>query len=183
MNKGESKFEEKRVGSERIFEGRIISLKVDRVELPSGKVTTREVVEHSGAVAVIGFLREDRVVLVRQFRYPAGREMLEIPAGGLHPGEDPAEAAARELEEETGFRAGKLAKIAEFYTTPGFTNEIMHLYLAEGLEGSRPNPDEDEFLEVEIWPLSEALEAARDGRIRDGKTIAGLLLVGRALGR
>ncbi|MCL5046769.1 MAG: NUDIX hydrolase [Actinobacteria bacterium] len=178
-----SKFEEKKLSSERIFEGRIISLKVDRVELPGGKVTTREVVEHPGAVAVVGLAPGERVVLVRQFRYPAGEEMLEIPAGGLHPGEDPGRAAARELEEETGLRAGKLTKLAEFFTTPGFTNEIMHLYLAEGLEGSKPNPDEDEFLEVEIWPLSDALEAVREGRIRDGKTIAGLLLAGGILGR
>jgi len=158
---------------ELVFKGNHIQVRVDRVVDPDGKVWSKEIVVHPGAVCVVALLEGD-VVLVRQYRHAAGQELLEICAGGLNPGEDPVEAAIRELEEETGYRAAKMVERARFWTTPGFTTEFMYLYEATELVKTQTNPDEDESIEVEIVSPQEALLMIDDGRIQDAKSILGL---------
>ncbi|MBN1202810.1 MAG: NUDIX hydrolase [Anaerolineae bacterium] len=171
------------LSSEAVYEGKLVKLYVDQVRLPDGKTSMREVVRHPGAVAMVPLLDNGDVVMVRQFRLPAGRVLLEIPAGGLDPDEDPAAAAVRELQEEIGYRPGTLTAIGGEYTAPGYTTEFIHFYLATGLEPSNLDEDADEFLEVVRLPLDEALRQIDTGVIQDGKTIAALLLVARRLGR
>ncbi len=168
-----NKFEEKTVNTEPIFEGKIISVQVDEVELPNGELAKREIVRHPGAVGLIALTDENKIVMVEQYRKPLERSLLEIPAGKLEPGEEPAVTAERELEEETGYRAGKMEYISSFYTSPGFANEIIHLYLATELE-KLENPadgDEDEFIELMELSLEEALECIKGERIYDAKTV------------
>jgi ADP-ribose pyrophosphatase len=164
------KFEEVTISTEPIFQGKIISLQVDTVKLPNGGTATREIVKHPGAVAVLALL-DDRMIVVEQFRKPLEKSQIEIPAGKLDAGEEPLEAAKRELEEETGYRCGSIKHVSSFYTSPGFADEILHLYLAEGLIAGDVNPDEDEFLEVEAITLEQALEYIQEQRISDAKTI------------
>src|SRR5690606_25386888 len=128
------------IKSESIFQGKVISLQVDTVELPNGNTATREIVKHPGAVAVVA-LYEDRLIVVEQFRKPLERSLVEIPAGKLEAGEEPLTAAKRELEEETGFTAASLRPLCSFYTSPGFADEILHLYLAEDLTSGEMRPD------------------------------------------
>ena len=142
---------EKLTSSERLFEGKIINLRRDEVILPNGRTGMREVVEHPGAVAIVPLTTEGNVILVRQFRHPIGQVILEVPAGKLDSGEDPAACAVRELAEETGFTANTLRKLISMYTTPGFSNEIIHVYLAEDLIESDKHPDEDEFINTEVF--------------------------------
>jgi ADP-ribose pyrophosphatase len=163
--------------SEMVFNGGHIQVRVDRVIEPAGHETTREIVVHPGAVCVVARPGNDDVILIRQYRHSAGGELIEIPAGGLDPGEDPLEAARRELEEETGYSASKIIPHGSFWTTPGFTTEYMWLYEATDLKKTQTNPDEDEVIEVDIVKISEALQMIQDGRIRDAKTILGLLRV------
>jgi ADP-ribose pyrophosphatase len=165
-----NKFEEVTIKSEPIFKGRIISLQLDTVELPNGKTATREIVKHPGAVAVIA-LHEDRMIVVEQFRKPLERSLVEIPAGKLDAGEVPIEAARRELEEETGFSAASLRPVCSFYTSPGFADEIVHVFLAEQLTPGELRPDEDEFLDIQSITLEEAKQFITDGCIRDAKTV------------
>ncbi|VEF47900.1 MutT/NUDIX family protein [Bacillus freudenreichii] len=168
-----NKFEEKTVGTKPIFDGKIISVQVDEVELPDGKRSSREIVRHPGAVALIPLTNEKKIVMVEQYRKPLERSLIEIPAGKLEPGEEPAVTAERELEEETGYRAGKMEYITSFYTSPGFANEIIHIYLATELE-ALDNPadgDEDEFVELVEISLEEALECMKNERIYDAKTV------------
>ncbi|WP_110945161.1 NUDIX hydrolase [Paenibacillus phocaensis] len=164
------KLVETTISTEPVFSGRVISLQIDTVQLPDGTTATREIVKHPGAVAVLA-VHEGRLLLVDQYRQAMGRCELEIPAGKLEPGEDPAEAAVRELQEETGFRCGKLTHLHSFYTSPGFADEIIHLYLAEELTAGEMSLDEDEFLELQEATLEEALSLIADGRIADAKTI------------
>ncbi|MGE5396889.1 MAG: NUDIX domain-containing protein [Chitinophagales bacterium] len=166
---------EKTKGSKKIFEGHIVNLKLDTVELPNGKEATRECIEHPGAVAIVAIDREGSICLVRQYRYPTGEALWEIPAGKLGAGEDPAECAKRELQEETGLIAAQWRKKYEYYTTPGFTNEKMHLYVASELTVGTSNPDDDEFLEIAMVPETEVWNMLTRGEIRDGKTIIGIL--------
>lgn len=166
---------EKTLTSKRIYEGKILNLRVDRVLLPNGKESGREVVEFSQAVAVVAITGEGQVLFVSQYRYPVGEVLLEIPAGKMDKNENPEECARRELKEETGYTASKMEKICEFYTTPGFTNELMHVFLAQGLTTGEQSPDEDEFVKLEELAMGDAIQAIFDGTIRDGKTIAGLL--------
>ena len=133
--------------------------------------------EHPGAVAIIPVLPDGRILLVRQFRHPVGQVLLEIPAGKLDPGESPDACAARELEEETGYRAKSLERKASVFTGPGFTNEVIHLYLAHDLFKTAVNPDEDEFLEVGAYTPEEIRRLVREGLICDAKTISGLYLL------
>jgi ADP-ribose pyrophosphatase len=163
--------------SQQIYEGREVSLRVDKVVLPGGRKTTREVVEHVDCVAVVALDSEDNVLLVRQFRHPAGRVLLEIPAGGIEPGEEPSDSAVRELEEETGYRAQKLERLGGFYSSPGFCTEYLHLFLATELEEGRRGANEEEIIEVVPIPLREVPNLIASGEICDAKSIAGLLRV------
>lgn len=174
--------EEKVIHSEEIYKGRVVNLAVLDVQLPDGKTGRRELVRHPGAVAVVALDADHHVLLVRQYRIAAERVMLEIPAGTLKPDEQPEVCADRELQEETGFRAGKLEKIGGVFVAPGYTTEFIHLYLATDLSESRLTMDDDEFIEIESLPLAQALKLIENGDIIDGKSISGLLLVARRLG-
>lgn len=162
--------EEVTIESNSIFDGKIIKLQVDTVKLPDGSTATREIVRHPGAVAVLA-INGEKMLVVEQYRKPLGRNQVEIPAGKLDPGEQPIDAAIRELEEETGYRADTLIPLGSFYTSPGFADEIIYLYAAEQLTAGEAHTDEDEFLEVGAMTLEEAFDAMRDGRISDAKTI------------
>lgn len=165
------------LSSERIYDGKMVNLRRDTVRLPNGREASREVVEHPGAVAVVPVLPDGRILLVRQFRHPVGKVLLEIPAGKLDPGEDPDHCASRELEEETGFRAGTLLRKASIFTGPGFTDEVIHLYLARDLERTKMNPDDDEFLEPGAYTPEELRRMIREGTVCDAKTISGYFLL------
>lgn len=166
---------ETRIASERIYEGRILNLRRDRVRLPDGHEASREVVEHPGAVAIIALDYDKNIYLVRQYRYPIERVTLEIPAGKLDSGEEPLTCAQRELAEEVGLAAAGWKPLLTFYSTPGFSNEIMHLFLATGLRSHREKADDDEFLEIVRVPLAEAAAMALRGAIQDAKSIAGIM--------
>ena len=169
---------EKLTTTKRLFEGKIINLRRDEVLLPNGRTGMREVVEHPGAVAVVPITTEGNIILVRQFRHPIGQVILEVPAGKLDPGEDPADCAGRELAEETGFMANKLRKLTSIYTTPGFSNEIIHLYLAEDLIESDKQPDEDEFIHTEVFTPEQIHQMITSGEICDAKSLVALCLAG-----
>jgi ADP-ribose pyrophosphatase len=169
--------EPKILGQEFAFRGKHIQVRLDRLLDSAGKTSTVELVVHPGAVCVVPLLDNGEVILVRQYRHAAGKRLLEICAGGLHPGEDPLEAARRELEEETGYLAAKLVERARFWTTPGFTTEFMYLYEATSLTKTQTNPDEDEIIDVEIATQKECLLMIDDGRIQDAKSILGLMRV------
>jgi ADP-ribose pyrophosphatase len=162
--------EEKTKSTQPIFEGKVITLQVDTVELPDGSTGKREIIKHPGAVAVLA-LHEGKMLVVDQYRQAMGRCEVEIPAGKLERGEDPMEAAGRELREETGYTAKSLKLLHSFYTSPGFADEMIYLYVAEELELGEMAPDEDEFLELFEVTLEEAQELIREGRISDAKTI------------
>ncbi len=164
-------------------EGRLFDVQVLSWTDPQGRRIRREVVRHPGAVLIVGQLEPDRLVLVRNYRIAVDRRLWELPAGTLEPGEEPAAAAARELEEETGYRPAAVRELGSFYTSPGFCDELMRVFVADGLEpvGQRLEPGEE--IEVEIVGRDDALAMIDDGRIRDGKTIAGLLMWARREGR
>jgi len=169
------------LNSKRIYEGRIVCLRVDDVAMPGGRTAKREVVEHSGAVAMVALLPGPQVILVRQFRYPAAQELLEIPAGTLEENEEPVECARRELMEETGYAAGEMAHLVSFYTTPGFATEKLHVFLATDLSPASAEADEDEEIETSTVGWAEAIAMCLDGRICDAKTIAGILAADRLM--
>lgn len=171
----EQAYLEKRIEGEVVFKGKMLRIECDTVQLPNGMRSTREVVRHPGAVAIIA-LQEDHVLLVRQYRYPITQETLEIPAGKLDAQETPWACAQRELREETGYR-GTLEKISTFYTTPGFTDEIMHLFIARDLIWDPLTLDDDEFIGIERIPWAEAVRKAQHNEFNDAKTILGILLV------
>lgn len=162
---------EKTISSQSIYEGRIIKVRVEEVELPNGKTASREIVHHNGAVAVLAVTNEDKIVLVRQYRKPMDQIILEVPAGKLEGDEDPKACAERELIEETGFKAKDMKRIASFYTSPGFSDELVHLYRGRGLTAGEAQPDEDEFVEVLYISLPEAKKYIETGEIKDAKTI------------
>ena len=159
------------------YKGKHIQVREDRVIEPAGYEASREIVVHPGAVCIVARPTPDEVILIRQYRHAAGGELIEIPAGTLHEGEDPMGCAIRELEEETGYKASKMVERAKFWTTPGFTTEFMYLYEATGLQKTKIHPDEDEVIEVDIVRSSEALQMIDDGGIQDAKTILGLLRI------
>jgi len=169
--------ETKILSQELAFKGKHVQVRLDRIIDNAGNTSTLEIVVHPGAVCVVPLLDNGDVVLVRQYRHATGTRLLEICAGGLKPGEDPLEAAGRELEEETGYLAGKLVERARFWTTPGFTTEFMYLYEATDLVKTQTNPDEDEIIDVEIATPEDSLRMIDDGRIQDAKSILGLLRV------
>lgn len=168
--------EEIPISSRRVYEGRIVRLRVDEVELPGGRRAIREVMEHPGAVGIVPLDEAGRVILVRQFRYAVGQRLLEIPAGTLAPGEDPLDTADRELQEETGLKAGRFSLLAVFYPSPGVSTECIWVYLAEQLTQGTGQAEEDESIEVVKIPLDEALNLIASGEIRDAKSIVGLVL-------
>tara|TARA_Y100000590_G_scaffold39312_1_gene42085 strand:+ start:10900 stop:11433 length:534 start_codon:yes stop_codon:yes gene_type:complete len=170
-----SKLKETKISSEQKFSGRLIDLYLDQVELPNGETTTREWIDHPGAVCLIPILPDGKICLIRQFRYGLGEEFIEIPAGKLDAGEAPLNCAYRELEEETGYRTNKLTFLTNIYPAIGFSNEKMWMYLAEDLVVSTNNLDKDEFLELLPTPLDKALEWVWSGKITDVKTIIGIL--------
>ena len=165
------------LSSEEVFAGRLLKIRVDRVKLPNDSITSLEIIDHPGAAAVVPIDADGNVYMVKQIRYASGSWLLEIPAGKLEPGEAPETCAMREVEEETGMRATELIPMGFIWTTPGFTNERIWLYLATGLEQSQQNLDPDEVLEVVRMPLSDAINAAAVGEICDGKSVCGLLRV------
>jgi len=173
---------EKTVESRVLFEGKIITVRLDKAELPNGRVASREVVEHPGGVAVFAMDGQGRVALVRQFRYPLGEVTLELPAGKLEPGEDPRASGLRELEEEVGASCGRLTYLGCLYSSPGFSSEVLHMYLAQELTEGACHPDEDEFLSVERIPFSALVEQVRQGEIKDAKTVALVLKAKLLLG-
>lgn len=160
-----------------VYSGGHIQVREDRIIEPAGHECSREIVVHPGAVCVVARPTPDEVILIRQYRHAASRELVEIPAGTLHPGEDPRECAIRELEEEAGYRAANMVERGRFWTTPGFTTEFMYLYEAAGLTKTQIHPDEDEVIEVDIVSRTKALKMIDEGQIQDAKSILGLLRV------
>lgn len=177
-----------RVATHRAYSGKVIAIDVDTMETPAGRRFDLEIIRHAGAAAVIPMLSpassEDPVILlIRQFRQAAGGEIWEVPAGVLQQGEDPAACAHRELKEETGMTAARMQHLTTILTTPGFTDERIHLFLAADLTAGEPEREADEFIETEPLQLSRALQLVKDGTIQDGKTaIALLYLAGFTLG-
>ena len=168
-------FEEKTLDSKRIYEGRTINLRVDKVTVVSG-TSTREIVEHNGGSVIAAVTDDNKIIMVKQFRKPMESPILEVPAGKLDGDEDPADAALRELSEETGYTAGKLEKLTEFYPSVGYTTEVLHIYLATDLKPGVCHPDENEVLEVMEMDLEEVYRMVMDGKIHDGKTIAAVMM-------
>lgn len=165
---------EKTIEQKEIFNGQVVKLTLHTIVMPDGKQATREVINHPGGVAVLAVDEQNQIYLVKQFRKPLEKEILEIPAGKLHPGEDPFECAVRELKEETGLSAKSWSKITSYYTTPGFTDEVLHVYLATELTVGTACPDEDEILSLVVMPFAQALEKVASGEICDGKSIIAL---------
>ena len=178
-----SDLKETQISSEKIFSGRLINLYFDQVKLPNGETSTREWIDHPGAVCLIPILADGNLCLIRQFRYGPREEFIEIPAGKLDDGEDPADCAYRELEEETGFKANKLTFLTNIHPAIGFCNEKMWMYLAEDLEKTENRLDQDEFLELLPTPLNTALDWVLSGKITDVKTVIGILWAERILKR
>lgn len=156
--------------------GRIFNVNRLRVELPDGRTAIRDVVRHPGAVAIVALTGDGRICLVRQYRTALGRVTVEIPAGKLDAGEDPLDCASRELAEETGMSAEKIAFLTTIATSDGFTDELIHVYMATGLSFTHSSPDADEFINVDLVPLEELVDAVLDGRIEDAKTVVGALV-------
>lgn len=174
-------FTEKQISSKRIYKGRIVGLREDTVELPGGKVAKREIVEHPGAVAIVAIANENKIVLIRQYRRPAEDVLLEIPAGLVHKGETPLDAAKRELEEETGFHAKNIKKIFEGYASPGYSTEVIQYFLATNLEKRSQKTEEDELIEVRLYKISDCFKMIKEGKIRDNKTIIGIMIAEKRL--
>jgi len=168
-------FREKTFSTTYVFRGKIISLRQDKVTLPDGRESIREIVEHPGAVVILALTNDDKMVMVRQFRKAADEVLWELPAGKVEPGENLKNCALRELEEETGYFSRKIKKLITFFSTPGFCNEKLTLFLAEDLEKRNKNEDADEFIEVELVNPNEALKLVQKNIIKDAKTIIGIL--------
>ena len=169
--------------SQYLYRGKILKLRLDDVRLSNKHVVVREIVEHHGAVAMVALDDQERVLMVRQYRSAAARELLEIPAGTLEDGEDPALCATRELKEETGYQAAQWEPLGYFYSSPGFSTEKMYLFVARGLTFVEATPEDDEAIQVELIPLTDALAKIESGEIVDAKSIVGLLRVWRRVNK
>lgn len=169
---------EKFINSQEVFSGKMLHLTVDTVLLPNDKTATREVVKHPGAVAIVPIFPDGKVVFVKQYRYPVGQVLLELPAGKLDVGELPKNCALRELQEETGYKANNLEKLTSIFTAPGFSDEVIHIYKATGLLMKDKNPDEDEFVESIVLDEKQIKDMIKDGTICDAKTLVGLFFAG-----
>ena len=167
-------FTEKTINSQLVFEGRVVKLYKDKIELPTGRESFREVVKHSGGVVVLA-IQDDKILLVKQFRYPIKEIMFELPAGKLEAGEDPFEAAKRELEEETGYCADKWTDLGYVYTSPGYSDEKLYLYKAENLQFTHCHPDEGEIIQAFEYTYNDVLKMINNGQINDAKTLCALL--------
>jgi ADP-ribose pyrophosphatase len=174
-------YEEKTMKTDKIYEGKIVNLRVDTVELPDKKYSKREIVEHPGGVGIVAILDDGMVLLVRQYRKAPDKVLLEIPAGKLEVNEEPSETALRELKEETGYTAGKLEYLTEFYTSPGFSTEKIYLFLAEKLEPGEQELDTGEFIELEKYTIDELKVMINRGEIMDSKTLIGIQLAANIL--
>ena len=172
---------EKKVRRINRYEGIIVKVSVDKALRPDGRDCLREVVEHPGGVCILPVDGNNVAYCVRQFRYPIGEHLLEAPAGKLEAGEDPLKCAVRELSEETGFTAGRIVPLGYYYTSPGFSTECLHLYLALDLQRGEAHPDDGEFLELETYPLEELTAMVERGEICDGKTAIAVLRAARLL--
>lgn len=172
----DEKLEERVLTEDVAWTGRIFNVNRLRVELPDGRQALRDVVRHPGAVAIVALTDDGRICLVRQYRTSLARVTVEIPAGKLDPGEDPLTCAHRELREETGMEADQMAFLTTIATSDGFTDELIHIYMATGLRFVESNPDDDEFINVDLVPLPELIDAVLDGRIEDCKTVTGALI-------
>jgi len=167
-------FREETIQTEEIYRGKIINLRIDKVRLPDGRRSTREIVEHPGGVTIIPLINDEEIILVEQFRKPSEKTLLELPAGKLEKNEEPIYTAKRELIEETGYSARNWDYLLNFYTSPGFADEILYLFLARGLEEVGIDPDDDEIIKIHRLPVDKIMEEINSGRIQDGKTILGL---------
>lgn len=174
-------FEEKTMKTEKIYEGKILNLRIDTVELPDKKYSKREIVEHPGSVAIVPITNEGEIILVKQYRKAVEKELLEIPAGKLEIGEEPKETAIRELKEETGFSSDKIEYITEFYTSPGFSDEKMYLFLATQLSEGVAEPEKDEYIEIIKLDLETLIDKVMKGEVVDSKTIVGGLIAKKHL--
>ncbi|WP_418723139.1 NUDIX domain-containing protein [Enorma sp.] len=163
------------LNSETAWSGKIFDVECLEVKLPNGRVSRRDVVRHHGAVAIVALTESGKIALVRQYRTALDRVTVEIPAGKLEPGEDPLDCAKRELKEETGFVAGRIAYLTTIASSCGFSDELIHLYLATQLSFEGATPDEDEFLNVDLVDVQELVDAVLDGKIEDAKTVVGAL--------
>ncbi|MEM2909638.1 MAG: NUDIX hydrolase [Nitrososphaerota archaeon] len=172
---------EKAVESKLIYKGRLFNVRVDKVSTSWGKSTIREIVEHPGAVVIIPLLDRGSVVLVRQYRHAVGKTLLELPAGTIEAGEDPEKCAYRELEEETGFVAGRMEKLMTLYLAPGYSTEKVHLYMASDLKRVGQKLEPDEKIKVAILKMDDVIDMIVDGEIEDAKTVAGILLLTRLI--
>ena len=168
-------FKEEMVSQETVYEGVIVNVRRDKARLMDGRITNREVVEHPGGVAVFAMDDQGRVALVRQYRYPMGEETLELPAGKLEPGEDPRDSGLRELAEETGLVPGTFEDMGCLYSSPGILDERIYLYFAKNLTQGPTHPDDGEFVETVWLPYQDLVDKARRGKIKDGKTLVGIL--------
>ena len=175
--------EEHFVSGELVYDGALLKVRCDRVRLPDGGEATREYIRHPGAVAIVPLFEDGTVLLERQFRYPHRRTFIEVPAGKLDPGEPPEQCARRELQEETGYRAGRIVRTGEILTAPGFTDERIHLFCAYDLIAGAAAPEPNENLELHEVTLERALEMIAGGEIVDAKSIVGLFHAARAVGR
>ncbi len=169
-------FKEKTINKNYVFKGKILNIRKDDVLLPNGKAGIREVVEHSGGSCIV-CENNGKILLVKQYRYPYEKELLELPAGKLNPGENPAETAIRELEEEGGIKCKKVEKLFEVYPSPGYTNEIIYIYKATDFEKTAVHLDEDEFLTSAWYSKEELKEKIEKGEIKDAKTLVALLKI------
>lgn len=172
----DKELDERQKSSQEIFKGNLLHVFKDTVTLPNGNESGREYIKHPGAIAVIPVLPDGSMVFVKQYRYPVGTVLYEIPAGKLDPGEDPLHCAVRELSEETGYEAGTWEYLTSIVTTPGFSDEVIHLYAARDLTKKQQHCDEDEFISLQVLSPQQVREMVLQGDIYDGKTLAALLL-------
>lgn len=169
-------FEEKTLKTEYIYKGKIINLRRDTVKLPNGNTSIKEIIEHNGGVAIVAINDKNQIIMVSQYRKPYDEVLLEVPAGKLEKGEEPSECAVRELEEETGFIPKNLKLLNVIYPSPGFLNEKLFIYFCNEIDQGKLNPDEDENIQVEYFTIDEAINMIYDGKIKDAKSVAGILM-------